>query len=504
MNLPIPPVAAGLSRRQNAARVLQVLWHSHSWLRKVASAKRTRSHRSGGFMPPSSAAISPAAVTKLSSLSSGVKPLLHVLFLVFVMASVARAGTISGTVINRTTDKPEGNVALDLLSPTQGMTELATATSDAQGRFSVTKDSIGMAPVLIRATFHDVSFNTFSPPGRPNVEVEVYDISKDPKSISVPSHIVIFQPQEGKLLGAEEYTVDNNAQPPAAYFRTDGNFDFAIPADAALGQVSTTTSMGMAVNQASIDKGKGRYSIAYAFRPGQTNVRLSYDLPYASNAATVKLPTSYSTAKLLVVVPPGVTVTGDGLNSAGEEQGMMVYTHDPLAAKSVLTVNLSGVSTAPPAGTDQGQGGAQEGNSRQDQGPEVIAAPSRLDDFKWYLFAGLAALFAMGALMLSRKQVIVASGPEDENVPTPAKLAKSTSQSKSKKTSPAAAAPSTTAPVNSSAAQQVANHVTANMESLKEQIFRLELRRQAGTISEEDYVREKAKFDQLLRDMVQG
>jgi hypothetical protein len=428
---------------------------------------------------------------------------LPALFTVCVVAAAANAGTVSGTVINRTTGKPEPNVALDLLSPTQGMTELATATSDAQGHFSVTKDSIGMSPVLIRATFHDVSFNTFSPPGRPNVEVEVYDISKDPKNISVPSHIVIFQPQESKLLGAEEYTVNNNSQPPAAFFRTEGNFDFAIPVDAALGQVSTTTSMGMAVNQASIDKGKGRYSIAYAFRPGQTNVRLSYDLPYTNNTAAVKLPSSYPGAKLLVVVPPGVTATGDGLTSAGEEQGMMVYTHDPLPAKSVLTVNLSGMSTASPAGADQGQGGAQEGNSRQDQGPQVIAAPSRLDDFKWYLFAGLAALFVMGALMLSRKQVIVAGGPEDESVAPPIAKPGKTPPQKKKSSQIAASTPASSAN-SGNAAQQVANHVAVTMESLKEQIFRLELRRQAGSISEDEYAREKAKFDQLLRDMVQG
>ena len=466
MNLTIPPVAAGLSR----------------WLFRSLFTPRSVSGSSPG---------------------SGVKPLLYAALTSLFLVSAAQAGTLSGTVINRTTGKPEPNVALDLLSPTQGMADLATATSDAQGHFSVTKDSIGMAPVLIRATFHDVSFNTFSPPGRPNVEVEVYDISKDPKSITVPSHIVIFQPQESKLVGAEEYTIDNNSQPPAAFFRTEGNFDFAIPAGATLGQVSTTTSMGMAVNQASIDKGKGRFAIAYPFRPGQTNVRLSYELPYANNSAAVKLPSTYPNAKLLVVVPPGITVTGDGLSSAGEEQGMMVYTHDPLPAKSFLTVNLSGVATAPAASADQGQGGTQEGNSRQEQGPEVIAAPSRLDDFKWYLFAGLAALFAMGALMLSRKQVVIASGDsvaQGESA-SPAGVRSAT---KPKKTAPLKA-PAPAAPVNSSnAAQQVANHVAVTMESLKEQIFRLELRRQAGTISEEDYAREKAKFDQLLRDMVQG
>jgi hypothetical protein len=425
--------------------------------------------------------------------------ILPILFASIVLAAAAHAGTLSGTVINRTTGKPEANVPLDLLSPTQNMTELATTTSDSQGHFTVTKDSIGGAPVLIRATFHEVSFNTFAPPGRPSVEVEVYDISKDPKTIAVPSHVIIFEPQDAKLVGAEEYSIQNTSQPAVAFFRTEGNFDFAIPENATLSQVSTTTAMGMAIAQASIDKGKGRFAIAYPFRPGQTNVRLSYEVPYANNSAALKLPATYPGAKLLVVVPPGITVTGDGLTAAGQEQGMMVYTHEALPAKGILTVSLSGVPTAPPAGAGQGQ--AQEGNSRQDQGPEVIAAPSRLDDFKWYLFAGLAALFAMGALLLSRKQVVVAAGPEDSDVaPQAAKPSKSGKQKKVSATSSPSAASATTASV----AQQVDQHVAATMETLKEQIFRLELRRQAGTISEDDYAREKAKFDQLLRTMVHG
>lgn len=425
---------------------------------------------------------------------------LPVLFASLLLTAVASAGTLSGTVINRTTGKPEPNVALDLLSPTQGMTELATTTSDAQGHFTVTKDSIGMAPVLIRATVHDVSFNTFAPPGRPNVEVEVYDISKDPKTISVPQHIIIFQPQDSKLLGAEEYTIENSSNPAVAYFRSEGNFDFAIPENAKIGQISATTSMGMAVAQASIDKGKGRFAIAYAFRPGQTNIRLSYDVPYSNNSASLKLPASYPGAKLLVVVPPGVTVTGDGLTAAGQEQGMMVYTHDALPAKGILSVSVSGVPSGPAGGDEQA---GQEGNSRQEQGPEVIAAPSRLNDFKWYLFAGLIALFAMGALMLSRKQVIVAASDDAAALASdPVKPAKAASPSKSKKAPPASA------PVppasNNNASNQVDQHVATSLDSLKEQIFRLELRRQAGTISEDDYAREKARFDKLLRDMVQG
>jgi len=430
------------------------------------------------------------------------RTLTTLLLTMFVVAAV-HAGTLSGTVINRTTGKPAPNVDLDLLSPTQGMTELATAKSDAQGRFFVTKDSIGMAPVLIRATFHDVSFNTFAPPGRPEVEVEVFDISKDPKSITVASHIIIFQPQGDKLVGAEEYAVNNTSQPPAAFFRSEGNFDFAIPENGALGQVTTTTTMGMAVNQASINRGKGRFSIAFPFRPGQTNVRLSYELPYANNSATLKLPASYAGTKMLVVVPPGVTITGDGLTAAGQEQGMMVYTHDPLPAKGALTVSLSGVGL-PRAGSDaQGQEGAQEGNSRTG-GQEVIAAPSRIDDFKWYLSAGIAALFGMGAILLTRKQVVVASTGDDAVEP-PA-TAKPAKPAKPKKTAAPASAPVGNSISGKSAASAAAvdEQVGVSMDALKDQIFRLELRRQAGTISEDDYAREKAKVDQLLRDLIQG
>jgi hypothetical protein len=416
---------------------------------------------------------------------------LSILLTSAAFASPACAGTLSGTVINRTTGKPEPNVTLDLLSPTAGMSELATTKSDAQGHFSVTKDSVGMAPILIRATFHDVSFNTFAPPGRPNVEVDVFDTSKDPKTISIPSHVIIFEPQDNKLVGAEEYVVQNSSQPPVAYFRTEGNFDFAIPAGATIGQVSTTAAMGMSVAQASIDKGNGHLAIAYPFRPGQTNVRLSYELPYASNSASLTLPASYPGGKILVVVPPGVTVTGDGLVSAGQEQGMMVFTHEPLPAKGVLSVTLSGAPAARAAVPDQGQAQGQEGNSRQ--GPEVIAAPSRLNDLKWYIFAGLVALFLMGGVLLFRKQIIVPHVDATDDL-TPF-ATNSPNVMKSKKPQPAS-------PPAIAAVADPERGLT--MESLKERIFRLELRRQAGTISEDDYAREKSRVDQLLRDMVQG
>jgi hypothetical protein len=402
-------------------------------------------------------------------------------------ASGALAGTVHGSVINRTTGKPIPNTDVDLLSPTAGMALLASVKSDARGQFTATNDAIGAGPVLIRATYQGVSFNAFLPPGRPQVDVEVFDVTKDPKTIFPASHVIIFQPHDGMLIGAEEYNIKNDSNPPVAYFRTEGNFEFAIPDKAELKNVSATSSLGMDVRQASIDKGKGIYAIAYAFRPGETNIRLSYEVPYPGNSASLKLPAVYSGMRMLLVAPPGITFSGDGITAAGQEQGMNVFIHEALSAKGALNVSVSGVGSpqAAEASGGQGQQSAQDGNSRA-QGPQVDLAPPRIDEYKWPLLFGLAAIFALGAILLSRKQVIMVPTADSEDAAPP----------QSKKAAEAAR--------QQAGVEAVKESVNANLDSLKEEVFRLELRKQAGTISEEDYAREKSRVDNLLRDLVRG
>jgi hypothetical protein len=50
----------------------------------------------------------------------------------------------------------------------------------------------------------------------------------------------------------------------------------------------------------------------------------------------------------------------------------------------------------------------------------------------------------------------------------------------------------------------VESEVQSSLDGLKDRLFRLELRRQAGTISEEDYARERARTEQILRELVRG
>ena len=97
----------------------------------------------------------------------------------------------------------------------------------------------------------------------------------------------------------------------------------------------------------------------------------------------------------------------------------MLYAHEPMAEKSVLSVTLSGVGTEPPQQTAAGDAPPdpqmpQQGNSRipASQGADVQAVPSRLDVLKWPLIAGFVALFTLCGILLSRKQIVVApAGP---------------------------------------------------------------------------------------------
>src|SRR5258708_9461412 len=98
-------------------------------------------------------------------------------------ASVSPAGTVHGSVINRTTGKPIPNTDVDLLSPTQGMALLASVKTDTQGQFTATHDAIGSGPVLVRATYQAVGFNAFLPPGRPQAVVHFFDFTKAPQPI---------------------------------------------------------------------------------------------------------------------------------------------------------------------------------------------------------------------------------------------------------------------------------------------------------------------------------
>ena len=408
-------------------------------------------------------------------------------FVALLVAGVsARAGALHGSVKNGTTGKAAAGIEVILIQLQGGMQPVANSKTDAQGQFSFDNPSLGAQPMLVRAVYKGINFHQPVPPGISNVEVSIFEPSKDPKTISVNSRIVFFQPSGENLTVAEEYSIQNHSQPPQAYFRADGNFEFVLPENAHLQQVAAAGPTGMPVVQAPIEKGKGKFAIAYALRPGQNTMRYSYEIPYPGNSATVKLATIYPAARLLVVASPTMQISGEGLESGGQEQGMSVYGRENIPANNVMAVNVFG--TAPPLqneGSENGAGG-QNGREAQAAAPaaNIQSVPGRLDVLKWPLIAGFVGIFALGAMLLARKPVpAVAGGPSPANN---------------------AAASETPSNTPSKTLSQVDAAVGSSLDTLKDQMFRLELRRQAGTISEAEYAQERARAEKVLRELVRG
>jgi hypothetical protein len=198
-------------------------------------------------------------------------------------------------------------------------------------------------------------------------------------------------------------------------------------------------------------------------------------------------------------------VNGEGLTLGGQEQGMNIYERDDVPAGTLVAVSVSG--TAPPpdanAGAEQGPQGrdGQQGGG-EGGGVSIQQVPGRLDGLKWYLIGGFVGVFALLAVLLARKPVVAVAGPAAEEKEAAPQVQKK-SVPRARPVAPAASGAA--APTNGAASlAEVDMAIGTSLDALKERLFRLELRHQAGTISETEYAQERAHAEKVLRDLVRG
>lgn len=429
------------------------------------------------------------------------------LFFCFLPSALS-AGSVSGTVRNGTTNKVAPGVDVVLIQLQGGMQPVANTKTDSAGRYHFDNPALGQSPMLLRAIYRGVNYHEPVPPGKSTADIQVFEPTDKPGSFAVTAHVIILQPSSSDLTVGELYNISNTTQPPMAYFRQDGSFLFSLPEGAQLADVSAAGSSGMPVTQGAIDKGKNQEAIAFPFRPGDSGVRISYKLPYTGNQAKLRFVSPYASDRVAVFAPPGVQVSGDGLSPAGQDQGFSVYVHAGTPANSPVGVSLSGaapVGGASPGGATPGADESQNPsvNSRLDQngpqGPTASATtlPARLDSLKWILVAGFAAIFALGFVYLLRRPQFMAAGAAAATEPPAATRAKPPVVS-------GGASAASPASARAAVIEDANRHVSGSLDELKDRLFRLELRRQAGTISDADYARDRQSVERLLRELVRG
>ncbi len=431
----------------------------------------------------------------------------------------AFAGTLSGVVTNGTNGKPVPHADVTLISLAGGMQELTTTQTDAGGHYHFDRSEIGQGPMLVRVNYQNVSYHQAAPPGRNAVDMTVYDAGAPSSAAQVSMRTIIFQPSGQRLLVGEEYVITNNTKPPATYANSKGTFEFAVPDGAQLGQVSASSPGGMPTTQSTIDKSKNHYAIDFPLKPGDTNIRVAYDVPYDPAHTTVRPASLLPAARVMLAAPQGVQISGDGFAPSGSDQGFTLMTRENVPAGTAFGVTLSGTAPTPPPGQGQAADAGQPASGGRDaQAANVQVLSPRLSSFQYIVLGGMGLFFLAGFFFLMRQQRAVPVTPNGAYavaVPPVASGKKSRArENPAERTAyapPAASAhvaPGHPVGADPSVRPQDSGRPASSgpmdLADMKETLFRLEFRRQAGTITEQDYAQARSLVEAAIRDFVRG
>jgi hypothetical protein len=405
-------------------------------------------------------------------------------FCSLLLASTAYAATVTGTVTNKTTDKPSAGDLVELVDVQAGMSPVAKATTDGRGHYSLNEP--GSGPYLIRATHQGAGYFIAAPQGAGPGDIGVYDASPN-ATVSIEDQIIDIEAQNSQLDVTEQYVVHNTSSPKVT---KSGNntFEFTLPEGAVIDVAEATRPSGLPTMAQPKEVAKGRFSFGVPIEPDQgdkmTVFQIHYHLPYTGKY-TFKPTVTMQTDNLAVQLPKSMTFTpgsGAAFQSIPQDPSIQTYLLKRAAPGVAMEFTVSGTGAMP---REQQQGGGQEpGAQAQPSGPgggigEPINQPDPLTKYKWWILGGLGVLLAVVAAFLLRKPAGVPAGAVAGT--------------------PAAVPHPATVPAYATHAATSAGKNGALLAVLKEELFALESEKLSGTIGVEEYAEQKAALEVVLK-----
>lgn len=416
------------------------------------------------------------------------------------------AATITGVVTNRTTDKPSAGDTIAVINTAQSMDEIAKATSDAQGRYSVNAPDGGQ--ILLHVTHAGAEYFKSVSSGSSSADIDVYDSARKIDGIAGEALVLRAETDaDGKALNvAENFFVQNTSTPPRTEYGGD-TFDFYLPKGAQIQQSLASSPGGLPTNTkvVPIDAASGHYAFTFPVRPGESRFQVSYSLPY-SGQEPFALKLSVPTGDVAVMLPKtmqfqptsafqAITDPSVGQNSQSFDE------HQPALGQPVQ-FTIAGTGQLPEEPAESGSSGQTAsqmaaGGQRPGGGLGAPEDPGDVNDpwakYKWWILGILGLALAAGAgIMLKSTPTVAVAGdtPPSADVPIPA-----VTYSPVVVTPPAVVAATTSTVAVASTVATTAPLVQA----LKDELFELETDRHTGRLSEADYAQQKAALDVVLR-----
>ncbi len=433
-----------------------------------------------------------------------------------LLGCLAAAQNITGTVINGTTGKPAAGDEVTLLSLSQGMQEIGHAKTDAQGHFSFAAPADAQAPHMVRVTHDGVGyFPQGGPlmPGRTTAELTVYDATKKVDGVSQTVEVNRLQSDGKQLEAITLYALNNKSQPPRTLANDKGTFEVVLPEGGEIDSAQARGPGGQPIaTEALPGSQKGHFLLTYPVRPGETQFQVSYHMPYAGEA-------SFS-PKALRDVQHFVVMLPKGMNFNAKDAKQFQQMTDPqsviMVATNVkpgeeLSYRVSGSGIFP---AENQQGGQEGGDSSGAMGSQAatndnrpggglgapIDAPDPLHAYRPYILGGFALVLVMGgAYIVSRSNhpQLIAPTAGAAGAPGPHGATAGAGNVKADSAEAAAAFADFVEPTASSRDRNA-----LLLEAMKEELFQLEVDRQQGKVSPEEYTKAKAALDETIRRAV--
>jgi hypothetical protein len=414
----------------------------------------------------------------------------------------ALAASITGTVINKTTNKPAAGDDVVLIRLAQGMQESTRAKTDKKGHFSLdVADSDNLH--LVRVTHDKANYFQPVPPGTTNLDFEVFTAAAKVEGVTGEADVLKIQSDPGgaNLTVTEMFFLKNDSNPPKTQF-SDRPFEFDLPAGAVVQGSLALAPGGMPVRSAPVPLGDNHYTFIFPIRPGETRFQVSYTVPYKGSFTFTPHP-SLPTDTVAIVMPKSMKfqpAAGAPYQAVTEETTAQAYAARGVTASEPLAFTLSGTGQLPrDSDTAQGQapnggGNADSGGAPAGGGPEAGSAPADarpgggigapidpqgINDpwakYKWWIIGGLGLLLAAGAGFMLKQPVPAGAGPALGQAVVPAP-----------RPSPAQPTPTPAEPAGI-------------LATLRDELFALETDRLQGRISEAEYLEQKAALEVVLR-----
>ncbi|MGD0366053.1 MAG: carboxypeptidase regulatory-like domain-containing protein [Acidobacteriaceae bacterium] len=445
------------------------------------------------------------------------------------------AATISGTVTDRTTNKPAAGDTAVLLDLQQGMQESARTTIDAKGHYSFSvPDNAGMH--LVQVEHQKASYYGPVPPSTSVVNIDVFDVVPKVDGLHLYADVSRMETDPQGLSVTESYFIRNESKPPKTQLSTH-SFEFYLPQDAVLEGATATGPGGMAVSNSPVPMGDpGHYAFIFPLRPGETRFQIGYRIPYTGSAtlhARVTLPAE----NIAVMLPKSMNFDGGKsfqvLGGEASGPGTQTWLATNVPPETPVAFTVSGTGSMPreqqnPQGgenqgmgqggpgmpTDQGAPGGQDQPGAQSGGPGggvagavPIGTPDPLQKYKWYILSGLGLALVIAAAFLLRSKPGQATAPvaAEPSPLTPTLPPGVRATAYRAQAAPAVAtngAPQkagTTSGTLHTSASTAGAPGTPMLAALKEELFQLETERLEGKISNAEYAEHKAALEVLLK-----